>query len=200
MLSLNSQNQVRDPLTSTTPRFQNDDTVTSRLQLVCSLGQVSRHLALFKSNKKRTTGERRTAATSNSTILCEDSLIEAAAKCTAPFFQDMQKALASRSVGYSSRTPLRDACDSLDPWLVSYVSRDTFTANKNFGMFRSHVDVDRLLKTTQFFRYVSSRGFKTDRTVVSELERNPNLWQRLKKAMGMFVFDDFSSESCLIFV
>lgn len=157
------------------------------------MAQVSRHLALFKS-KKRASGERRAPATSTSSILCEESLVEAAARCTAPLFHDIQKALAVQSIQHPSRTPLRDACDSVDPWLVSYVSRDSFTANKNYGgLFRSpSVDMDRLLRSTlsspQFYRFISTRGFKTDRTVVSELERNPNMWQRFKKAMGTYSF------------
>ncbi|XP_077292563.1 ATP-dependent zinc metalloprotease YME1L [Arctopsyche grandis] len=165
--------------------------LNSHNQVVCGLSQVSRHLALFKS-KKRAVGERRAAPAPASAApplsLCPESLAEAAQRCSGPLFADMQRALSSRHPSEH----LSEACDSVSPWSVSHVSLHSFADNKRYGGWgRRYSPLASALRDAlhlvdrQLARRVHVRGFKTDRSVVAEMDRNPSMWLRLKKSMGI---------------
>lgn len=122
----------------------------------------------------------------------------------------------ARQRSRSAPTSKEDVADKIDPWHVSYVSGYSFEQNKNESKVDKilkdvintpslYVDTSRGYKNAKIsysqnfasylsqnlctpkFKYeIQVRGFKTERTVISELERNPSVMQRFKKTMGEY--------------
>lgn len=101
-----------------------------------------------------------------------------------------------------SKTESYEIVNKSNKWKVSYVSGSSFTENKRGFSTSQQSDINQL-KTINFFikpqrRFLRNfcsltihpnsaqvRYFKTDRSIKSELDRNPTLSTRIRKWIGL---------------
>lgn len=177
MISLQSHNQVLFHLTQLT------SAVTPR-----RTGLAVR----AKSGEKRNNGR---------DILCYKSLVEAASNCTEYPLEkiNLQNVGTALQVNRSevleiltqiSRGTTPRFQSSNNKWRISYVSGDSFAENKRTGLtYRQNSQQCRLLHNlcslTPLRLSGITRGFKTERNVKAELERNPSFSGRVRRWMGL---------------
>lgn len=193
--TLNVQNQVRRHSTL----FRD---IRPYLNLSCPL-QILYSLSQLSGRRSTLHGHKAKRRLQTSEAESDESLREAILHYDVSLLADIQNSVCRQLSKLQDRRYGRngDFCEALDPWKVSFVSEDSFALNKNrnrpdailtnlqITLNPSDILSNRFYGDLLNARRLSRvrfpvRGFKTDRTVVTENQRNPTLVQRIKKILG----------------
>lgn len=167
----------------------------SYFQAIFTLSQVTGILAPRKSAFLTNQASKRAEHEKN--VICYDSLLEAARNCDPSFIR-----ILNTNILYENQI--------LNKFNTSYVSNDSFFENKYgfpecslgnekpsntlvldknktfhvpYAFYKSFAD--GLRHKNKFLFDVQVRGFKTDRNIKVELQRNPPLLSRIKNNLGI---------------
>ncbi|XP_015110977.1 ATP-dependent zinc metalloprotease YME1L1 isoform X2 [Diachasma alloeum] len=168
----------------------------SHNQVLYHLTQLTSAVTPRTSYSTRLKAQPKSSTPSPPEIICEESLLEAVKNCTELPLENLN----IRAISEASRLLKTDAQrvlkrvnrvsraleDPHDGWRISYVSGSSFSDNKR-GLSCTYDQLHRnvLLLAIPTSRDILVRGFKTDRNVKTEIERNPSLFRRLRTWIGL---------------
>ncbi|VVC97324.1 unnamed protein product [Leptidea sinapis] len=183
------------------------NSINTQNQIFVSFSQLSsRYPGLFRHRKQNNSRNKdanikNSAITTNDAIICKESFEEAFKNFDKNVLFDMQN-VEARSVASFPRTPKPNFVLPGSSKRVSYISGRSFDENKNgfaqvsllpsvtvelygrktkFSVSENFVGLlNKGLHDKTFKYHIQVRGFKTERTIVGDKKRNPNLINRLR--------------------
>lgn len=182
-------------------------------QILVTFSQISsRYPSIFKQRKqngRNNSLKENEASSAYDAIICNESLVESLKNFDKNVLMDMKR-VDIRSLGpvIGPHGQLRNVPTLNSVKKVSYISENSFELNKNGVYWNSRqpsftIDcrsgkpdfkitdnfisaLTRNVLRNNFTYNIQVRGFKTERSVVADLKRNPNLVNRLRKFLGQY--------------